>query len=193
MLAALDVQNQINTSEMGDFDSPAFEEVVDGYSYNFTFRRGCLRYIALSIVNQLRVVRAAIGDRRPGYYIVPQQVSVTIPARGTFEYNLAVTPGAVIWGLSVVTAKSNNTRIAAPKTSIRITEMQTQAQIQLEHTLTSYYHAPLILPSLIVVTAPGEIFVEIGSEDASAQAIQVILLTSEPAVTCDMLVPPSAR
>ena len=39
MLAALDVQNQINTSEMGDFDSPAFEEVVDGYSYNFTFRR----------------------------------------------------------------------------------------------------------------------------------------------------------
>lgn len=177
---------------MGEFDSPLFTEVTDGFTFDFKFRRGCLRYQTLSLVNQMRMVRNAIGDRRPGYYLVPPSPS-PIPARGVFEYELAVTPGAIIWGIQTITPKNSNVFLAAPKTTMRIVDLATGAEMMLEQIATAYYAAPLILPSLFIVAPPGNVMVELGSKDPASQSVQVMLLTSEPAISCNTLVPPSAR
>lgn len=174
---------------------PDFERVADGFFYNFRLRPACQEYLPLALGHGMLEVRAAFGDRRPRYQIIPTSPAVRVSPTGFYEEQFNLLPGTIIWGIGVASAVEADV-INLNNYSLRLTDLQTNQQLFSEFiglrsfSLTDSLGSPFILPEPNVVLGPGLMFAEIGAYmaggvDSETLPFQIILFCSEPISPCN--------
>jgi hypothetical protein len=156
--------------------------ILDGFRLN-TLLRCDLTFGSLAIeqYNALRRVRAF---RSKGWCVPNDTQSELIPAFDSYEYQVHMKPGSAIWGYTF-TGDSSGTD------SFQVRETCTDVPLFSEVLTKQPETAPLLgeaswaqqqmLPSLLVVPAPGLLHVEIATTSSTPRAIQLILWGGEPA------------
>lgn len=186
-------------------------EIADGFTYNtlLNYLPGWFLPHALAQMDVLR----RVNNYRPRFYVVQDaglKVPVTgaigtyvvIPAYDTLTYQVAVTPGAYLWGYSVYVTTSALVAVSPSNIGVQITDSGTTLKMFEDFAIGTALRsdftarsAPVLLTQPRLILEPGDIDVEITNrtgqyqnvpavtghpEAAEDLVVQLLLCTSEP-------------
>jgi hypothetical protein len=155
----------------------AMTPIVDGFVYNFNYRMLC-GYYPTVILEQLRAIRKT-NNYQQRLYVIPGSATDVVPAYGTYEYQLQVTPGSVFWAYSFYDSTGLYTfNIFDPCTG-----RSSSDGIKGSGTSPTLWEGQIILPTLYYVPARGLLNVEIGTTNTVASTpgtFQLIIYALNP-------------
>lgn len=179
--------------------------IIDGFSYSLSRIPSPTNYFQ-TCVAQLEALRRANGYHMR-VYNVPDKLDVTIPAYGTFEYQVRTQPGAYLYALlfqcnPIIYAES--VLETAGDILIQITDACTESHLFSDFTLgtafaecvtannqfVGFNRPPVLMPQPVLIGPPGLVNVELSNratlqgsgEETSARTCQLLLFFAEPAL-----------
>ena len=176
---------------------------IDAFIYNPAVRPRPYWYFPLALAG-MDVLRRA-NTYRPKFYCLPDDFNQPIPAYGTVEYQVRVTPNSYVWGLlanqySLAEGQAPGwVVIQAANLFVQITDscngltyfsdfVRGTAAQTLQNVATDQRNAmhPHLLTVPRLVLEPGLLAVELANDSGVALRCQVIIFTAEP---CERYVP----
>jgi hypothetical protein len=175
--------------------------IIDGFTYNSRVMHVSSYFH--SALAQMEPLRRANGYR-PRIFGVPTPDDRPVQAYESVEYQVAVQPGAFLWGLQFW-ALTTDTRTASPPIyCYRIVDACTELPLQDRPVFTTAAAnanvpthglvtdgtaaclgqnlGPVLLPQPYLINAPGTLNVEITNGGPSIAQLQFLLLIAEPCI-----------
>lgn len=154
--------------------------VIDGFVFASQQRCG-LRFRDV-VLEQFEALRRA-GGFRSKTWLAPKDSSFQIPARDSFEYQLFLKPGSVIWGYTFVAVTGQQQAETPGTMSFNVRDgcddIPLFSEVVTRQNQTTPYPQQY-LSKLLIVGRPGLLNVEICNTFAAANTGQLVLWGGEP-------------
>ena len=155
--------------------------IIDGFQFSTKLRCG-LTFRDLA-VQQYEALRRAGGFRNKTW-LAPKDSTITIPMRDSYEFQLFLKPGSVIWGYCLIADTEDDEVTPGGTISFNVRDACDDVPLFSEVTTRQNQSSPYptqYLSKLWVVGKPGTLNVEICSTYSTAVMGQLALFGGEPA------------
>lgn len=144
----------------------------DGFDHSPRFNRFKSQRYGTVAINRLEVIRAAAADHRPRFVAVPDEKNIAVPARRTYDAQVWLRPGSMIWALSGWSEQSAGFR--GMLTDAGTGERMFQQPVRMDS--SELY----LLPQPRLVIEPGLVLVTLINLAAVENQLQLCIWYAEP-------------
>ena len=160
-------------------------DIVDGFTYSMSLALLPTSYRAHCLA-QMETLRRAKGYTAR-WYTAPNNNDEPISNFSQAKYQINITPGSYLWGISAWFAGDHDGDIV----HILITDACSETQLSSDYELASLFltgkttirAAPALLPQPRLISEPGLVNIEVylgAVATGSSESVQILLFTAEP-------------
>lgn len=132
------------------------------------------------VVQEYELLRRSSAMRNK-MWLAPKDSTVLIPAFDSFEYQIYMAPGSVIWGYAFVSNQDGNPRYLSFNVRDSCNDLAVFSEVSFAAPANNAAFPQMYLTKPLVVGAPGLLNVEICNNFSEALPAQVVLYGGEPA------------